>query len=1066
MGAQLPYTQGDQRDRTSEVSDPVAEVGRLIGAAATTLLLIAGIVTASPLANPEGADRAAVESRAAVADSRSGHVPLSVASRRRLEPSTNERRTGEARRLLRLLHSAPDREESLPPLSVAEVEALTQLGTTADAKLRVRFMQEALRTPEGTRRLRNRAQFVWQAVVGLDSRRRDEAERLLVERLTAEDTAPEARIDLAFALAALGEVKPQAAARAVERLGQLMLEAQWWEVSPAVLALAAYLNPDDVKKTAATFLRVMGGTTSGDTLRQLAEQLVVLAPRMEPKDAAEVSGYAAAIITHRMRQMKLGDNLRPLVFHLAAVPPHLQRVDALGAALVAQVAALLDRLDDLLIDPELDELVRALKALAPFLSAADARKSTAILQNVIDPHSHPVVLLAYGEAVAALAGRLGLKDAAEAAHRAAVILYRAMVAKTEHSNPVMITAGLAAVLPHLEPEEATVQHARAVDTLIRILSTETTQGDRVPRGVAELIATLATRLDPSVAAATLVLGLTDAPTCSELSESLVEVAPRVEHRHAKELAVILARSMTRPGKEYMGRAAVGLGALVARLDSKEAKEVVAIFVRAMQDSNASWILLEGLQLAAERLEAEEAKDVAASLAAALTKPNDKSAPDALAEALSAVALRLTPKDAVATLTRVMNATDNSEALQHLANGLGVVAPRLGPKEAKDAATTLTRAMIKTKHHPSWTWSGTLSRVTVRLASEDEKELAATLVRAMTQTKDPEELLVLATMLGAAATRLDSSEAALPCAKAAAILTRAMTQAMEPSSMRPLARGLAEVAVCLDKKQAAGYCVRAGETLTQAMRRTTQPEVLRELADSLAVVAERLDAKDAATLCNQAATFLTRAMTQTTEHGELAALARSLASMTEHADFKALKETAAALNRATTQTRNVFALWSLADSLGAVAARLGRAEAAAICAPGAATLTRTMSETVGEDRSRLGAALAALLDQELIWQRELRLESACSRICLSISPAALPLALALPDPALKPLPESLPAEMLVELLKHPLCVGEARRAVLGALGRRYQRTFADQWEFVRFAEKEKLDLDLAGPPRRP
>jgi hypothetical protein len=126
----------------------------------------------------------------------------------------------------------------------------------------------------------------------------------------------------------------------------------------------------------------------------------------------------------------------------------------------------------------------------------------------------------------------------------------------------------------------------------------------------------------------------------------------------------------------------------------------------------------------------------------------------------------------------------------------------------------------------------------------------------------------------------------------------------------------------------------------------------------------------------------------------------------------------------------------------------------------------MSETVSDDRRRLGAALAALLDREPIWQREHRLESACSRICLSTSPTALPLALALPDPALKPLPESLPAETLVELLRHPLCVGEARRAVLGALGRRYQRTFADQWEFVRFAEEQKLGLDLASPAKRP
>jgi hypothetical protein len=56
-------------------------------------------------------------------------------------------------------------------------------------------------------------------------------------------------------------------------------------------------------------------------------------------------------------------------------------------------------------------------------------------------------------------------------------------------------------------------------------------------------------------------------------------------------------------------------------------------------------------------------------------------------------------------------------------------------------------------------------------------------------------------------------------------------------------------------------------------------------------------------------------------------------------------------------------------------------------------------------------------------------------------------------------------VLVELLKHPLCVGEARRAVLDALGTRYHRTFADQWDFIHFASEQYLDLDLTSPSKR-
>jgi hypothetical protein len=61
------------------------------------------------------------------------------------------------------------------------------------------------------------------------------------------------------------------------------------------------------------------------------------------------------------------------------------------------------------------------------------------------------------------------------------------------------------------------------------------------------------------------------------------------------------------------------------------------------------------------------------------------------------------------------------------------------------------------------------------------------------------------------------------------------------------------------------------------------------------------------------------------------------------------------------------------------------------------------------------------------------------------------------------PCRLSTEQLGDLLKQPLCVGEARRVILDQLEIRYQRKFADHWSFVRFAQNE-LGLDLTGPPR--
>jgi hypothetical protein len=56
--------------------------------------------------------------------------------------------------------------------------------------------------------------------------------------------------------------------------------------------------------------------------------------------------------------------------------------------------------------------------------------------------------------------------------------------------------------------------------------------------------------------------------------------------------------------------------------------------------------------------------------------------------------------------------------------------------------------------------------------------------------------------------------------------------------------------------------------------------------------------------------------------------------------------------------------------------------------------------------------------------------------------------------------------MVDILKLPVCVGEARTVVLEMLGQRYHRTFADQWEFVDYAEKHLPEIDLKSPPKRP
>jgi hypothetical protein len=69
-------------------------------------------------------------------------------------------------------------------------------------------------------------------------------------------------------------------------------------------------------------------------------------------------------------------------------------------------------------------------------------------------------------------------------------------------------------------------------------------------------------------------------------------------------------------------------------------------------------------------------------------------------------------------------------------------------------------------------------------------------------------------------------------------------------------------------------------------------------------------------------------------------------------------------------------------------------------------------------------------------------------------------------AIERVAQQLSVQKQVEVLKDPLCVGEARRVVLDQLGRRYGRHFEDQWDFVRFAEEQKLGLDFTSPAQHP
>jgi hypothetical protein len=161
-----------------------------------------------------------------------------------------------------------------------------------------------------------------------------------------------------------------------------------------------------------------------------------------------------------------------------------------------------------------------------------------------------------------------------------------------------------------------------------------------------------------------------------------------------------------------------------------------------------------------------------------------------------------------------------------------------------------------------------------------------------------------------------------------------------------------------------------------------------------------------------------------------------------------------------KTNNASALPPLAEPLSALAARLEPQ----VAGEAAATLTQAMAKT--NDPSvlpPLAEPLSAVLGNA---HHDKRATAVTATIASLHDGQGLPGGVLLLRPTAELFARRLSDQDLVELLKHPLCVGEARRAVLDELGIQHRRTFADLWEFVEYAEKHLPEIDLKSPPKRP
>ncbi len=931
-----------------------AALAAALGAVAASLIV--GTVVATAFAIQANANAATARDNEETAQQEKA---AAVAARNELEQSNDRLLTSVARSLLRpLLKIQPNQQP--PPLSDPEIGALWELASTREDRLRLRFVEEAMRDPETKRQLKDRAAVALHSVVGLDRTRRTQVKQLLGESLQAQGSTPEQQENVAVCLAHVAILDRPLAAR-----------------------------------TAATLSQAMSKTPDPNTLLSLAQGLAAVATRLEPKEAAQVCGQASATLSQAMSKTTEPYALANLSQGLSAVAARMEPKEA--AVVCGQAADIL----------------------------------TQAMNRTMAPHA----LLSLSQGLSAVAARLEPKEAAVVCGQAASILTLAMSKTADLYALQQLSQALSAVAARMEPKEPA---AALTQTMSRIV-------------------------DPNALV--------------YLSERLSEVASRLE---PKEAVVV----------------------------HRQAAATLTLAMSKTTDLYGLLMLLERLSTVAACMEPKEA---AATLTLAMSKTTDPAALLSLAQKVSAVAARLEPKEvaqvigqAAAILTEVLSKTTNANALRSLSQGLSVVADRMEPREAAlvcgRACTTLAQAISKKEPYTLYPLSEGLSALAARLEPKEAAavcgQAAAILAQTISKTAEPYALLSLAQGLSVVAARMELKEATVVCGQVAATLTLAMSKTTAPSALQSLSQGLSAVAAWLEPKEAVVVCGQAVATLTLAIGKTIDPSALNFLSKGLSAVTARFEPREAA----QVAATLTLAMSKTTDPSALTFLSQELPAVATRLESK---EAAATLTQAMRKNLAVNALpplAPLAQGLSVVAARMEPKEAAVVCGQAAATLIQAMSKTTDpsallslswglsavaaylEPREAAHAAATLIVVMSKTPDRSVlvSLSSVLAHdpgtrhrpLSVAATVAGLPgpgipfAALASAQPALEPLPPPLPAQMLVELLKQPLCVGEPRRLVLEQLARHYHRSFADQWEFVEYAQNQKLGLDLTTPPQRP
>jgi tRNA A-37 threonylcarbamoyl transferase component Bud32 len=566
-------------------------------------------------------------------------------------------------------------------MSEQEVEALWRLAGTNNERVRLRFLEEAIRTESTASRFQSRAQWFVHGAVGLDSQRREQAERILTEgMLDQEKTLPQ-RSDIA--LLALELYEPgsplQGACLKVASLAlaDKNLRETWREL---LVARADAFTPGDAARLLSQALPLEKDASARCLL---ACDLAAVAERLEPAEATRVCAEAARLLSQAVAQEKDYFNRSPLAVGLAAVAGRLDPIEA--ARVCAEPARLLSQ--DLAPEKRgsgnyTEFLARGLAAVAQRLEPTEAVR---LLKQLLAQEKDVNVRNLLAPGLVVVIGRLEPTEANR-------LLNQMLVQEKDGNVRSLLAEGLVVVAGRLEPTEA-------IRLLNQILDQEKDGNVRFAFA-ARLVEVVAGRLEPTEAVRLLNQAFVQEKVGyvrMQLAADLIAVAGRLEPTEAVRVCAELARSLSQALAEEkdVRTRSQWVRSLVSAAGRLEPTEGVRVLYQALaqeKDARTCASLAEGLAAVAGRLEPAEAARICAEparlLSQALAQEKDHLARSVLAEGLAAVAGRLEPTEAARVcaeparlLSQAFAQEKDASIRSQWVHGLAVVAERLEPTEA-------------------------------------------------------------------------------------------------------------------------------------------------------------------------------------------------------------------------------------------------------------------------------------------------------------------------------------------------------------------------------------------------